>query len=146
MIQVILIVLSQTLQLMKVMSPEKPKEKEAAVVPVIPVPSRVISKSKSKLPLPPVQVPDWTKPAPKPGVRRALNFDDDAAGSSSSPTPAASSPTPGTSSPKPVDPVSDPKIPVVDLAAEPSTGARRKDTLLLLIDLTVSIKDQIIMQ
>ena len=79
-----------------------------------------IVKSKSKLPLPPVPVPDWAKPPPKPGVRRALNFDD-AAGSSSSPTS-------GSSSPKPVDPVSDPKIPIVDEAAEASTGARRKDT------------------
>ena len=78
-----------------------------------------IVKTKSKLPLPPVPVPDWAKPPPKPGVRRALNFDD-AAGSSSSPTS-------GSSSPKPVDPVSDPKIPIVDLAAEASTGARRID-------------------
>ena len=53
-------------------------------------------------------------------MRRALNFDD-AAGSSSSPTS-------GSSSPKPVDPVSDPKIPIVDEAAEASTGARRKET------------------
>ena len=57
-----------------------------------------IVKTKSKLPLPPVPVPHWAKPPPKPGLRRALNFED-AAGSSSSPTSCSSSP-------KPVDPAS----------------------------------------
>ena len=83
------------------------------------------SKVVSKIPLPPVPTPDWAKltpaptPTPKTAVRRMLNFDE-AAGSS--PAPGS-----GSSSPTPVDPASDPRIPVVDLAAETSTGARRKD-------------------
>ena len=84
------------------------------------------SKVVSKLPLPPVPTPDWAKLPPTPKtvtaskVRRAINFDDAAA---SSPAPGS-----GSSSPTPVDPASDPRIPVVDLATETSTGARRKET------------------